>query len=43
MENQYSNESDIVLGIYYLSQVNENEKPKGIFSSVEEIEQAPWK
>ena len=32
---------DIVLGIYYLSQANENEKkPKGIFSSVEEIEQA---
>ena len=32
---------DIVLGIYYLSQASENEtKPKGIFSSVEEIEQA---
>ena len=32
---------DIVLGIYYLSQATENEdKPKGIFSSVEEIEQA---
>ena len=32
---------DIVLGIYYLSQAEENEKkPKGIFSAVEEIEQA---
>ena len=32
---------DIVLGIYYLSQAEESEKkPKGIFSSVEEIEQA---
>ena len=33
---------DIVLGIYYLSQSSENEekKPNGIFSSVEEIEQA---
>ena len=32
---------DIVLGIYYLSQSSEEEKkPKGIFSSVEEIEQA---
>ena len=32
---------DIVLGIYYLSQSEDNEKkPKGIFSSVEEIEQA---
>ena len=32
---------DIVLGIYYLSQSDEKEKkPKGIFSSVEEIEQA---
>ena len=32
---------DIVLGIYYLSQSDQNEKkPKGIFSSVEEIEQA---
>ena len=31
---------DIVLGIYYLSQAEENEKkPKGIFSSIEEIEQ----
>ena len=32
---------DIVLGIYYLSQTDDQEKkPKGIFSSVEEIEQA---
>ena len=32
---------DIVLGIYYLSQSDKDEKkPKGIFSSVEEIEQA---
>ena len=32
---------DIVLGIYYLSQAEENEKkPKGIFFSIEEIEQA---
>ena len=32
---------DIVLGIYYLSQAEENDKkPKGIFSSIEEIEQA---
>ena len=32
---------DIVLGIYYLSQAEDNEKkPKGIFSSIEEIEQA---
>ena len=32
---------DIVLGIYYLSQADENDKkPKGIFSSIEEIEQA---
>ena len=32
---------DIVLGIYYLSQADENEKkPKGIFSNIEEIEQA---
>ncbi len=32
---------DIVLGIYYLSQAEENEeKPKGIFSGIEEIEQA---
>ena len=32
---------DIVLGIYYLSQAEENEKkPKGIFSTIEEIEQA---
>ena len=32
---------DIVLGIYYLSQSEDGEKkPKGIFSSIEEIEQA---
>ena len=34
---------DIVLGIYYLSQskaINEKEKPKGIFSNVDEIENA---
>mgnify|MGYP001285409731 CR=1 FL=1 len=35
---------DIVLGIYYLSQSNEREtkdvKPKGIFSNIDEIEQA---
>jgi DNA-directed RNA polymerase subunit beta' len=32
---------DIVLGIYYLSQADENEKkPKGIFLNIEEIEQA---
>ena len=32
---------DIVLGIYYLSQSNEKEeKPKGIFSNIDEIEQA---
>ena len=32
---------DIVLGIYYLSQAEENDKkPKGIFSGLEEIEQA---
>ena len=32
---------DIVLGIYYLSQADDNDKkPKGIFSGVEEIEQA---
>ena len=32
---------DIVLGIYYLSQAEEKDKkPKGIFLSVEEIEQA---
>ena len=31
---------DIVLGIYYLSQAeNSDKKPKGIFSSIEEIEQ----
>ena len=33
---------DIVLGIYYLSQSSDdnNQKPKGIFSTVEEIDQA---
>ena len=32
---------DIVLGIYYLSQSNkQEEKPKGIFSNIDEIEQA---
>ena len=32
---------DIVLGIYYLSQASkEKEKPKGIFSNIDEIEQA---
>ena len=32
---------DIVLGIYYLSQSSEkDEKPKGVFSNIEEIEQA---
>ncbi len=32
---------DIVLGIYYLSQSSDkDEKPKGIFSNIEEIEQA---
>tara|TARA_B100000886_G_scaffold205144_1_gene141666 strand:- start:988 stop:4050 length:3063 start_codon:yes stop_codon:yes gene_type:complete len=32
---------DIVLGIYYLSQAEDTDKkPKGIFSSIEEIEQA---
>ena len=32
---------DIVLGIYYLSQSEDNDKkPKGIFSNIEEIEQA---
>ena len=32
---------DIVLGIYYLSQAEQGDKkPKGIFSSIEEIEQA---
>jgi DNA-directed RNA polymerase subunit beta' len=32
---------DIVLGIYYLSQADENEKkPKGVFLNIEEIEQA---
>jgi DNA-directed RNA polymerase subunit beta' len=32
---------DIVLGIYYLSQSNDkNDKPKGIFGNIDEIEQA---
>ncbi len=31
---------DIVLGIYYLSQASKSEKPKGIFSNIDEIEQA---
>ena len=33
---------DIVLGIYYLSQSNDknDSKPKGIFSDIDEIEQA---
>ena len=32
---------DIVLGIYYLSQADDNEKePRGIFSNIDEIEQA---
>ena len=31
---------DIVLGIYYLSQSSKTEKPKGIFSNIDEIEQA---
>ncbi len=31
---------DIVLGIYYLSQTSKSEKPKGIFSNIDEIEQA---
>ncbi len=31
---------DIVLGIYYLSQNSKLEKPKGIFSNIDEIEQA---
>ena len=31
---------DIVLGIYYLSQESKLEKPKGIFSNIDEIEQA---
>ena len=30
---------DIVLGIYYLSRAKDEKKPKGIFSSIEEIEQ----
>tara|TARA_B100001564_G_scaffold117666_1_gene97944 strand:- start:72 stop:4244 length:4173 start_codon:yes stop_codon:yes gene_type:complete len=31
---------DIVLGIYYLSQTSKTDKPKGIFSNIDEIEQA---
>ncbi len=31
---------DIVLGIYYLSQSSKMEKPKGVFSNIDEIEQA---
>ena len=31
---------DIVLGIYYLSQASKSDKPKGIFSDIDEIEQA---
>jgi DNA-directed RNA polymerase subunit beta' len=31
---------DIVLGIYYLSQASKSDKPKGIFSNIDEIEQA---
>ena len=31
---------DIVLGIYYLSQSSKSEKPKGVFSNIDEIEQA---
>ncbi len=31
---------DIVLGIYYLSQASKTDKPKGIFSNIDEIEQA---
>ena len=31
---------DIVLGIYYLSQTSKSDKPKGIFSNIDEIEQA---
>ncbi len=31
---------DIVLGIYYLSQASKSEKQKGIFSNIDEIEQA---
>ena len=40
MVNQYSTSQDIVLGIYYLFQAEDKDKkPKGIFSSIEEIEQ----
>ncbi len=31
---------DIVLGIYYLSQDSKSDKPKGIFTNIDEIEQA---
>ena len=31
---------DIVLGIYYLSQSSKTDKPKGVFSNINEIEQA---
>ena len=31
---------DIVLGIYYLSQSSKTDKPKGVFSNIDEIEQA---
>ena len=31
---------DIVLGIYYLSQSSKSDKPKGVFSNIDEIEQA---
>ncbi len=31
---------DIVLGIYYLSQASKSDKPKGVFSNIDEIEQA---
>ncbi len=31
---------DIVLGIYYLSQTSKSDKPKGVFSNIDEIEQA---
>ena len=40
-KTNYCTKSGYSLGIYYLSQAEENEKkPKGIFSSIEEIEQA---
>ena len=31
---------DIVLGIYYLSQASKSDKPRGVFSNIDEIEQA---